>query len=148
MESTEEILASDLLKQLGPQKKVCFFTDGAPTYKTALKKAGLGQMMHRCAVHSKKQFCVTVPTKRGHSKLAGTMAIDAQWRAMKQFIPFAVHSKLHGALNPRVLKLMWAWLHRFNSACTAAQLFDRLGALCKTQPCKQLPKHMLVQPAA
>eukprot|EP00435_Cladocopium_sp_Y103_P014181 s54_g3.t1 len=85
VENTEEVINSGLLKRITKPGKCVLFTDGATSYKSALKKIRM-RIQHRKAIHAKKQWSVKTRTKAGHSKIAGTMCIDAQWKSMKKFV--------------------------------------------------------------
>ena len=144
VENTEEVMNSGLIQRITKPGKCVLFTDGATSYKGALKKIKM-RIQHRRAIHAKKQWSVKTRTKAGHSKVAGTMCIDAQWKSMKKFIHPSVKSTCHFVFNENLWRHMWHWLHRFNRQYSRVQLFLELGRLAKKSKCPQVPKKALLR---
>lgn len=84
------------------------FTDGAASYTSALKKLKM-KIQHRKAVRAKKQWAVKTRTKAGHSKIAGAMCIDSQWKSLKRFIHPNVKSTQRFVFNENIWTHMWQW---------------------------------------
>ena len=141
METTEEVLQSNLLDQIPKRRKVILFSDGAGAWPAALTKKNMKFTHNEQVVHCKKQFVAYVQKPvRGHSKVAGTMSIDSRWGHVKTWLPRQLHTKQHGgsktgSLNPEIEETAFAWLWRHNEPCQTS-FIAALGKLCRKEICR------------
>lgn len=143
VENTSEVVNSGLLSRIVTPSKCVLFTDGAASYKSALKKLKM-KIQHCKAVHAKKQWAVKTRTKAGPSKIAGAMCIDSQWKSLKRFIHPNVKPTQRFVFNENIWTHMWQWLYRFNHQFSRVDLFHALGILAKKKNCPQVPERGLV----
>ena len=71
METTEEVLQSNLLDQIPKRRKVILFSDGAGAWPAALTKKGVKFTHNEQVVHCKKQFVAHVQKTDQRSQQSG-----------------------------------------------------------------------------
>ena len=113
-ESAPRIRATKAMESLQSRnesnEKTVLVTDGAPCYRAL---AAERQVTHEACNHSKGVFCVK-KRKRNKELLIHTGSIDGMWKLCKGAIPASLATRVHGLVNPKLLKSMriwqWRWL--------------------------------------
>jgi hypothetical protein len=119
-ESASEALAPGVLQRLDKRSSIVF-SDAAHGFKKAIKtinKSRGPKLLHFTVNHSKGEYTRDVRA-RGKSLIAGTQAIDAKWRLVKQVIVAGtrgrVGRKVSGAMMQKAQAMAWR-LNRFAAA--------------------------------
>ncbi len=129
-----EIKNSGLMSRL--ERNANIFADGAHAWGLLVKDHNAthrSNLRLESVSHCKGQYTKMVKNpRRGQAKLAGTQAMDQNWRWLKCYIPCALKARKGRDLNPLIEAFAFSWQWRHNRTTAGQSLWDALGSLIKT----------------
>jgi hypothetical protein len=110
--SSAELVSCGILRRCGKGSVV--FSDGAKAYHAIITRTQRGKLKTRQVAHNRLEFTKKCSTGKGHSKVAGTQAIDGTWKQLNRHVPHPLKTKMDKKVNPLLKQYVMSWVWRHN----------------------------------